>query len=169
MLLAFHRLMSGPFRRLYESLPGAINPKGPMLNTYEGLAGTGSAGIYLCVVAQREDGKALYWQVEMLIGRITADGQWYATIKGEIDLDDDEGNDRCVLNEQRSAASGAEAAVAIRELGDTVSTYPIGELLSKQWEPEEVDDSADDRPRGSVSLTVRVSRRDSSGAPGTDS
>jgi hypothetical protein len=136
VLSAFHDVMAGPLRSLRSALPAAIHPDGPTLDAFEGFTGAGGAGLSAFVVARHPDGRSLHWQVELWVDRHSVDREWRASVKGEIDLEDDEGLDRCVLNEQRSVASGAQAAVAVRELGESVGRFPLGELLSMRWEPE---------------------------------
>jgi hypothetical protein len=112
------------------------------------------------VTARHTDGRQLSWMVEIWIDREPA-AEWYATVKGEIDLDDDEGDDFCVLNEQRTVDDGDQAAEAIRELGAMVVSYPLADLLAKRWSPDdhELADEAD-RPIGTVTRTVTVVRRE---------
>jgi hypothetical protein len=104
-------------------------PDGPSLEVFEGLA-AGGAGLSAFVTARRSDGRALLWQVELWIEQDFQDEQGWATVKGEIDLDDEDGEPWCVLNEQRAVTTAEEAADAIRVLAETVSAYPIPELLA---------------------------------------
>lgn len=128
ILLSLHEARKGAFRRLRESLPQAIAAKGPDVHVFEGFSGTGGAGADVQVLATRSDGRLLSWLVEIWIDWRPDDG-WYATVKGEIDLDDDEGRDHCVLNEQRNVASGEQVAAAIREMAALVAEYSLDELL----------------------------------------
>jgi hypothetical protein len=141
VFLAFHEVTNETFVRLRGSMPDAIAPEGPTLNTFTGMHGTGGAGMSAFITARHEDGRAVYWQVEIWLDRDQNGDGWWATVKGEIDLDDDAGHDRCVLNEQRSVATASEAAAAIRELGSLVAGYPLDHLLAMRWGPE--SDSAE--------------------------
>lgn len=119
----------GPFRRLRARLPDAVNPSGPTVRTFKGLDAGDDAGVGVSLVATREDGRCLFWLVEIWLNHPTG-GPWSAMVKGEIDLDDDNGDARCVVNDQRGAQTVIEAATAIRELADVVASYPVDELLA---------------------------------------
>jgi hypothetical protein len=172
ILLRLHNVMDGAFRVLRSRLPEELQPQGPEVRLFEGFDGTGGAGAYLPVIARHQDGRQLSWQLEIWIDRYPDGGDWYATVKGEIDLDDDHGDDHCVLNEQRAVDNANDAADAIRELAALVVDYPIPELLAMRWPPDapEVDD-ASDNPIGSftkIDVTIRqddVDHRSRSGSP----
>lgn len=158
ILLSLHNIVNGGFHRLrYERLPESINPQGPTLQTFEGFDRTGGAGADVSIVATREDGRQLFWQVEIWIDRYAGDDRWSAIVKGEIDLDDEDGNDRCVLNEQRTVDTGEQAGAAIRELARMVVNYPVDELLAMQWPPE-VDEDDESEPLGTITTTITAIR-----------
>jgi hypothetical protein len=142
------------FQGLHDALPGALEPSGPLVEPFEGFDGTGGAGVSVYVRAQHPDGRGLFWQVELWIDRQGGDrdGEWYGTVKAEIDLDDDDGNDHCVVNEQRGFNSSVEAATAIREMTDVVCSHPLEALLALRWTPDDLDDPGDedDSPIGVV-------------------
>ena len=157
--------MNGGFRELRGRLPEELHPQGPELHLFEGFEGTGGAGADVTVSARHADGRQLRWMIEIWIDRHAAD-DWYATVKGEIDLDDDEGDDFCVLNEQRTVADGDEAAEAIRELGAMVVDYPLTDLLTRRWSPDDHDfGDESEEPIGTVIRTVTVVRREPDADP----
>lgn len=160
MLLSLHDVVNGGFRRLRARLPDELEPQGPAIHLFSGFDGTGGAGADVSIIAKHPDGRQLSWMVEIWIDRFVGDDNWYATVKGEIDLDDDEGDDYCIVNEQRSVDSGQQAADAIRELAAIVADYPLPKLLAMRWSPEDHelgDDSAE--PIGSVTRTVTVTSK----------
>lgn len=130
ILLSLHDVMNGGFGRLRGRLPDELAPDGPSLHLFSGFDGTGGGGADVAITAKRADGRQLRWMVEIWIDRHPAGDDWYATVKGEIDVDDDEGNDCCVLNEQRTVDNGQQAADAIRELAAMVVDYPLPELTT---------------------------------------
>lgn len=136
ILLAFQQVMDGPMRELRAALPEAIKPEGPTLGVFDGHSGTGGAGMFAIITACHEDGRSLSWEVEIWIEPGQRDRPEWIGVKGEIDLADDEGDPRCVLNEQQNVSNGPDAAQAINDLAVAVSNYPIAELLTKRWGPE---------------------------------
>src|SRR5438067_532020 len=90
VLLSLHEVMTDRFRRLRGNLPDVMEPQGPALNLFEGVQGTGGVGANVAIIASHDDGRQLSWLVEIWIDR-DPDGDWYATVKGEIDLDDEQG------------------------------------------------------------------------------
>ena len=130
VLAAFEETIASPLRRLRGSLPAESRPDGPSLEIFDGgsVAGTGLSAF---VVARRPDTRVLCWQGEMWMRPDPVTAHWSATVKGGIDLDDEEGEPQCVLNEQRTVANAEHAAAAIRELSRLVADYPIPELLAQ--------------------------------------
>ena len=117
ILLSLNDVVTGGFRVLRNGLPEAANAQGPTVQVFSGQPGTGGAGADVSVVATREDGRRLLWTVEVWIDR-SCDGQWCATVKGEIDLADDDGGDRCVVNDQRTVRDGCRDTRAHRHRGE---------------------------------------------------
>lgn len=86
----------------------------------------------------------------------TERGSWLANVKGEIDLDDEEGSDHCVVNEQRIVADTADAEAAIRQMATLVISRPLDALQSMQM-PGDDDDDDDGTPIGdTITRTTRV-------------
>jgi len=97
--------------------------------------------------------------VEVWIDR-HPDGEWYANVKGEVDLDNVEAEDYCVLNDERTVDNAQQAAHAIREIAEMVVAYPLPELLAMRWPPEDHEVGGESaEPIGSFIRTVTVTRK----------
>jgi hypothetical protein len=123
---ALQEVIAGPLRALHAGLPADARAKGPKLDQFD-LHGDGLSAY---VLAQRSDDRYLFWQIEVWLPAEFPPDDWHAVIKGEVDLDDVEGDPRCVLNEQLSATSAEELVVAIRDLAELVCAYPVAELMT---------------------------------------
>ena len=145
ILLRLQGVMDRQFRLLRDKLPETLHATGPDLGLFQGFPATGGAGAEVRVIARHDDGRQLSWAVEVRIDRWPPGESWYATVKGEIDLDDDQGDDYCVLNEQRTVDNAKQAADAIEELAMLVASYPLPELLTKRWS---ADDHSEDEQQG---------------------
>ena len=123
------------FLRLHSALEPSLNPRGPYFEVFAGLP-SGTAGSSISVAATRTDGRALWWGVEVWIQRDDPrnGGGWFAVVKGEIDLDDAAGDDRCVVNEQESVVGVDDAVALIRRMAGVVCRYPVDQLLTMRWE-----------------------------------
>jgi hypothetical protein len=78
--------------------------------------------------------------------------------QSETDLDDDDGGDFCVLNEQRAVAN--ETAEAVRELSAMVANCPLTGLLAKRWSHGHHDvGHGSEAPLAAVTRTVTVMRQ----------
>ena len=88
------------------------------------------------MTATRGDGRVVSWCVEAWF---YPDGPnvWRANVKAEIDLDDNNGDDRCVLNEQEIVDNAATATAAIRRACEIVVGYLREDLLTDGWQPPE--------------------------------
>lgn len=139
ILLSLHDAMNGSFRRLRSEITDEFAPEGPVLRIVNGFDGTGGAAADVSITATHADGRQLSWLVQIWIDRHDGDETWCVTVKGEIDLDDEEGDDYCVLNEQRTVNDGRQAAAAIDELTAMVVDYPLEHLLAMRWSPGEHD------------------------------
>jgi hypothetical protein len=116
---------------LQRRLPAKLHPHGPNLCS-KGHEGAGEAGVDVTVTARHADRHNLCWMVAIWMDRAAGDS-WYATVKGETDLDDDDGGDFCVLNEQHAVAEANETAEAVRVLSAMVANCPLTGLLAKRW------------------------------------
>jgi hypothetical protein len=151
---AFDVINRNEFGRLRLSLPEGVRPDRSSFAVWDGMR-QGDAGISLWLATQREDGRGLSWGVELYVYRDEEQG-WRASVKGEIDLEDDQGNERCVLNEQTAVADAASAARAINELAESVTKYPLDELLTMSWDQEPVVDITDSEPPPGAALTTTM-------------
>jgi hypothetical protein len=120
---------------LRDNVPSELQPVGPDIHTFEGHSG--GAGMDIALQATREDGRQIRWGVEIWIDRF--DGRWYATVKGEIDVDDAAGDDRCVVDEQQQVASATEAVATITAMARIVAAHPLEDLVRFRW--EDVDEA----------------------------
>lgn len=144
---ALSDVTDGPLHKLRNDLPTSIGPTGPTTRLFKiGLDEQGDVGVAVEVVGTRADGRYVGWIVEAWIYP-TGDGEWLANVKAEIDLDDREGDDRCVLNDQQIIADWREVADAIQRAARLVVEYPRDALLMPGWEPAEWGD--DERSDGS--------------------
>ena len=73
----------------------------------------------------RSDGRRVAWLVEIWIERWGHDDGWTATVKGEIDIDDELGDDYCDLNVQRSVTSVEEAVEALIDCAALVVGHQV--------------------------------------------
>lgn len=145
ILLGMNTAIDNGFQQLRGRLPDLASPRGPFLTVFDA-TGQRGAGAGVWVLATRADGREVSWCVEIVIDPPGLDQRWHVTVQGDIDLDDDAGEDRCVLNEQRSVETAPEAAAAIRELTRIVTTYPVGELLTMPWPVSEDHAETDASP-----------------------
>ena len=91
------------------------------------------------VTATRGDSRLVSWSVEAWIYP-NGQNDWLVNVKAEIDLDDRDGNDRCVVNEQEIVSDSTAAGHAIRQAAEVLLGYPREDLLSDGWEPPDWDD-----------------------------
>ena len=129
------------------------------LPVLQGHEDAGGAGVDVTATARHAERRNLCWMVAIWMDR-AAGGSWYATVKGEIDLDDDDGGDFCVLNEQRAVAEANETAKAVRMLSAMVANCPPSGRQAKRWSHghHDVGDGSEDA-LAAVTRTVTVVRR----------
>jgi hypothetical protein len=118
-------VQAGSFRRLFAALPSASQPTTPRVEIFDGMPGTRGAGASVSLSAKRSDARRVVWLVEVWIDTWDTQDTWQTIVKGEIDIDDDDGNDECELNIQRQPRSADEAAAAITELARLVLAHEV--------------------------------------------
>jgi hypothetical protein len=121
--------VDGPMLQLREMLPRDLRPSGPTARTFTIHDDGTDAGVAVDLTATRSDGRAVMWIVEARIYGAGPDN-WTINIKAEIDLDDREGSDRCVVNEQQVITELADIPAAITIAAQLVANYPLAELLT---------------------------------------
>jgi hypothetical protein len=126
---ALQEAVAGPLSALRSALPAKSRPQGPSLEPFD-MGSIGGNDLSAFLLAQRDDDRYLFWQVEVWIREEGPPRGWSAVVKGEIDLDGVDGNPRCVLNQQVTALSSEGAVEAIRDLAQLVCAYPVGDLMT---------------------------------------
>jgi hypothetical protein len=129
-LSATHR----SFKRLSRQLPIETRPTGPVYEMFTIDKGQNDAGAMVSMAATRDDGRLVQWTVEAWIYAEVPDN-WSVNVKAEIDLDDRNGDDYCVLNEQEKITDPASVAGAIDRAAARVTGFPTDDLLTAGWEP----------------------------------
>jgi hypothetical protein len=158
VLCALSDVCEGSFQGLSDRLPPSVRPTGPTSELFRIGRGHNDAGTAVTVTATRGDGRLVSWSVEAWI---YPDGQddWLINVKAEIDLDDSEGNDRCVLNEQEILSDSTAACHAIRQAAEIVLSYAHEDLLTDGWQPPDWDDAeAPEQESSAVEPKHRPSR-----------
>ncbi len=84
-------------------------------------------GVAADVWCDRADGRTVCWTVEAWW--FGADDSWLVNVKAEIDLDDRDGEDHCVLNEQEIVRDAAVVPDAITRAVALLVEHPLAELL----------------------------------------
>jgi hypothetical protein len=129
----------GPLARLRRRLPLDINPS-VSSELFTGVSATRDAGVAVQLTATRGDGRAVSWLVEAWV-YLDGPDAWRVNIKAEIDLNDSDGDDRCVLNEQEIITDVADIRDAIDRAARLVADYPTDDLLTDGWQPSDWDDA----------------------------
>ena len=143
VLSALPEMARDAFDRLRVRLPSHTQPIGPTseLFTVDGKAHDAGAAVQLTAV--RGDQRRISWLVEVWIYS-TGPSNWAMNVKAEIDLDDHNGNDYCVLNEQQLITEPKDVIAAIRQAVDLVARYPTHDLLTSGWRPSDWDEHESD-------------------------
>lgn len=127
-------VVEGPIRNLHAQLPPAMEPTGPTIQLFNIVEN--DAGIAVQLTAARGDGRLISWLIEVWVYP-TGPNDWSANVKAEIDLDDSNDEDRCILNDQQVLTDAAAAAQAVKRAAALVTNHPREDLMTSGWEPPE--------------------------------
>src|SRR4051812_23903143 len=114
-------VVDGPMRNLRAQLPAALAPTRPTIQLFSIVEN--DAGIAVQLTCMRGDGRLISWVIEVWIYP-TGPNDWSANVKAEIDLDDRNGDDRCVLNDQQVVTDSAAAGYAVMRAAELVTNQP---------------------------------------------
>lgn len=91
---------------------------------FTGMPGTGGAGAAASLTARLVDQRLVVWTVELWIEKWDEES-WSATVKGEIEVDDESGEPQTVFDVQRSVREVSAVVDAVRECADLVAAYEL--------------------------------------------
>ena len=92
---------------------------------FTGMPGTRGAGASAYLTARLADQRLVVWTVELWIEKWDEES-WSATVKGEIEVDDESGEPQTVFDVHRSVREVSAAVDAVRECADLVVAYELG-------------------------------------------
>ena len=141
ILSAMRDAVEGPMRSLRAQLPAALEPTRPTIQLFSIVEN--AVGVAVQLTCTRGDGRLISWLIEVWIYP-TGPNDWSANVKAEIDLDDRNGDDRCVLNDQQVVSDSVGAGGAIKRAAELITKHPREDLLESGWEPPEW--AGDERP-----------------------
>jgi hypothetical protein len=105
--------------------PGAgLHEPETRTEVFTGMPGTGGAGAAAYLTAQLADERSVVWTVELWIEKWDEES-WSATVKGEIEVDDESGEPQTVFDVQRTVSEVSAAVDALRECADLVVAHEL--------------------------------------------
>ena len=97
---------------------------------FTGMHHTAGAGAAATLTARLADKRLVVWNVEVWLDTWDNEGPWSAVVKGEIEVDDSDGEPQTVFDVQRTVYDATAIVDAVREAADLVGAYDEPDLYT---------------------------------------
>jgi hypothetical protein len=109
---------------------GRLHEPETRTEVFTGMHGTAGAGAAATLTARLADTRMVVWTVEVWLDTWVNEGGWSAVVKGEIEVDDSEGEPQTVFDVQRTVHDVAAIVEAVNETADLVAAYDEPDLYT---------------------------------------
>jgi hypothetical protein len=110
--------------------PGRLHEPQKRTEVFTGMHGTAGAGAAATLTARLADKRLVVWNVEVWLDTWDNNGPWSAVVKGEIEVDDSEGEPQTVFDVQRTVHDVSAIVEAVHEAADLVAAYDEPDLYT---------------------------------------